>query len=453
MPVQSTPDLARLNDRLVDHARDIKPEGAEVRVVDAILDWLRTAQAEPLFLLLGDLGTGKTIACQRVVQELGRAGPYRPIYVDLRWVNLPKDRMPTLEEIVDPCLAGNTRPGEMAPRTAELLRRAEEEPILWVLDGLDEALVHLTENDSARFTQRLLRLCERTPTRVLLSCRTHFFRKPEEEPRLIRGVCATNYRALTLLPLNEAQIRDFLARSVREIDPDEAMRRLSSVHDLRGLCANPYVLRLVADDLVMIEALRRAGRPIGIALYRSVVESWLNRDSGKHQLLAEDKAALMTHLATWMWRSDATEFPMRGIEAQMYAWIETDPARRRRYRGYSADKLETDLRTSTFLVRKPGEAAAFRFAHPSLLEYFLALGLVEALAADHPEGWTIPEPSAATFDFVRQRLAEVADPRLWARLEAWTSTRRASMRLCALANVQRVLLHRPANLDLPPQEP
>ena len=55
------------------------------------------------------------------------------------------------------------------------------------------------------------------------------------------------------------------------------------------------------------------------------------------------------------------------------------------------------------------DGEAFRFAHTSLQEYFLACYLVEALETGRAEAWALPMPSRETFDFMvelRQRRSE-----------------------------------------------
>jgi hypothetical protein len=215
-----------------------EPTTTGVLAVQALLDWLDDPAGPPLFALLGDVGTGKTITCQRVVRDLERAGgPLRPVYVDLRWLRLD-GRVPTLEQIIDTCLARNVLPGQRPPSASELLRRAEREPLLWVFDGLDEALVHLTAVEGTHFTRELLRLREslragQTRGRLLLSCRTHYFRSLEEERAHFRGqdrggTDAVDYQALTLLPLTEADIREYLAQAVQGLDRKST--RLNSSH-------------------------------------------------------------------------------------------------------------------------------------------------------------------------------------------------------------------------------
>jgi uncharacterized protein YjbI with pentapeptide repeats len=66
--------------------------------------------------------------------------------------------------------------------------------------------------------------------------------------------------------------------------------------------------------------------------------------------------------------------------------------------------LKEDLRTATFLARE-GEDQ-FRFAHTSLLEFFLACHLYRALLDGVMEQWAIPLASRESLDFLGQLLVE-----------------------------------------------
>ena len=88
-----------------------------------------------------------------------------------------------------------------------------------------------------------------------------------------------------------------------------------------------------------------------------------------------------------MWRGRATDMPVRDIENWLHAWLKERPSLSARYVRLDAEQLEEDLRTATFLVRRDGEiptAGAFRFAHASLQEFFLADYLIGAARENAP---------------------------------------------------------------------
>lgn len=418
-------------------------EGAEersgVNALDHLLAWVRDRTEPPLFAVLGEYGMGKTVTLQRFVRrvgelrEAGESALPHPLYFDLRQLTGMRDRVPfTLDEILDACMNGWRREDAPALRAAEVRDIAKTTPVLFVVDGLDEALVHLTEADGVAFTRELLRLHPvrqetAAGSRLVLSCRTHYFKSLAAQTAHFTaqdrgGVEASDYRAMVLLPFGEAQIRTYLQAAVPGIDPDRLMGMLDAVHDLRDLAARPYTLKLVSEFVPELEQLQADGRRVyGVTVYRQVVQRWLHRDVGKHQLKPEHKERLMNHLAAWSWRRGQRTLPVDALEDWFITWLHEDPALRARYRDVHADKLEEDLRTATFLVRHDGDGGGFRFAHTSMQEFFLSGYLFEALQDDRPERWDLPDPSAETWDFFGQRLLEAGPAELVARLSRWAS--------------------------------
>ncbi|WP_295429486.1 pentapeptide repeat-containing protein, partial [uncultured Thiodictyon sp.] len=470
-------------------AKDLEEaQAARDQGVDAIaylLDWIDTAQAPPLFALLGEYGMGKTVTCQRLAvlldqrRQQDQTRPL-PLYLDLRHLTGLDRRVPTLAEIVEECMAR----GWDLPADGERYRFAQfqgwiAQGAVVICDGLDEVLVKLKAADGQTFTQELLRLLPpaqaRRPTdaadppdapavRLLISCRTHYFRTLRDQKTHFTGQergehGAAAYRALVLLPLTPEQVRRYLAAALfadgpgpgvaeAEAQIERILDTVRSVHNLTELTQRPYTLRLVAEFIPEIEQDRLAGRPVyGVTLYRRMVRRWLERDGGKHHILPEHKLLLATHLAAHLWQSGAGLLPADGIERWFRAWLKTEPDLLERYQGVHRDQLDEDLRTATFLVRQDeakagsgagtGNGGGFRFAHTSLLEFFLADFLLGAIRDDAPERWALPRPSPETLDFLGQLLAEAADPRLLATLGGWRLAYRAGSSELLLAYALR----------------
>ncbi len=409
-----------------------------VIALDYLLDWVDDPFAPPLFALLGEYGMGKTVTCQTMKRRLDarrESDRNRPLalYFDLRLVTKLDRRVPTLKQLCEECMERGWQ-GQAATEAYgidDVIRWAAEGAVV-IFDGLDEVLVKLTGADGQAFTRTLLGLAtlvrERNGNqgprpRLLISCRTHYFRTLRDQQNHFTGQeragpDANAFRALVLLPLTGDQVRGYLAATLPDQDPDRILATVAAVHNLTELTRRPYTLKLVADQLPAIEARRLAGRPVfGTTLYGGLVQSWLERDSGKHHIHPDHKLRLAAHLAAHLWREGSGVLSAARLEPWFHAWLEGEPDLRPRYARLHPDQLEEDLRTATFLVREDGvEGSAFRFAHTSLLEYFLADYLLAAVRDDAPEHWALPAPSPETLDFLGQRLAEAESGSLQALL-------------------------------------
>jgi len=266
------------------------------------------------------------------------------------------------------------------------------------------------------FTRQLFRILppavkgEARRGRMLVSCRTHYFRTLRDQQTHFRAedrdnVRAEDYRApFVLLPFTEDQIRKYIAATLPDENTDRVMEVLSSVHNLKEMAKRPYTLSLIAQEFAQIERWKAEGWKVtGLMLYRHMVLSWLERDTGKHQITPDHKQRLMEHLAAELWRAGAKSWRVGELEQWLIDFLEAHPGVAAHYAGKARELLKEDLRTATFLVRE-GEKH-FRFAHTSL-QYFLAGYLRRALVEGRPEDWVMARVSRETVDFLGQWLGE-----------------------------------------------
>ncbi|MBB4268246.1 pentapeptide repeat-containing protein, partial [Roseospira visakhapatnamensis] len=435
------------------HKQDLEPRALRhddtpgEEVLPFIREWIDDADGPPLLALLAEYGMGKTITCQQVATELLEtrqregAGPI-PLYFDLRHVTLRKERVPTLAEALADCIErGWHDRGDGGAFTLENVFDWIAQGAVVIFDGLDEVLVKLDATEGQTFTNALLKLLADARARakdagrpcrlkIIIACRTAYFPTVRaqqthftQEERGEFGPRA--YAALLLLPWDEAQIRAYLSVALPGLEAERVLETIRSVHNLEELAERPFTLKLVAEYIPEIERRRAAGlRVQGVTLYRAMAQRWLERDQGKHRILPDHKMRLVAHLAAHLWTGGRTELPAEDLQAWFHDWREGRPDLRR-YQAMSVDQLEEDLRTATFLSRRDdGQSSAFRFAHTSLLEFFLADFLYRAAAEDRPEGWVMRVPSRETLDFLGQMFAEAEAPDALRRAEAWRHQRR-----------------------------
>jgi nucleoside phosphorylase/uncharacterized protein YjbI with pentapeptide repeats len=435
------------------------PEKSNAQHVNAFEDintWLADADGKPLYALLGEYGMGKTTTCQRLARDLqqrrehGESAPI-PLYFDLRKVErlfaatpqMPEGRVPTLKETIEDCLKNGYLHEGGEPPTYDEVLSAIDTGALVIFDGLDEVLSRLTDTQGLRFTANLLKVLPEAAARrsqrsgpataaprVLLSCRTQFFRNLAEQNNHLTGEHrgaqrATQYRAVVLAPFDDTQILAYLNALFPQADTAALLGQIESVHNLRELAGRPFTLKLVAQFLPRIERWRAQGRPVtGVTLYREVAQEWLIRDKEKQSFQPEDKMQLAGDLAAELWRGQQRGLRAHQLEGWLSRWLATQPPHAS-FLEKPRELLHEDLRNSTFLRRIDGEAATdsrFEFAHTSLQEFFLADYLFRALdaAAADRNAWALPQVSDETLDFLGQMLTEQgADSTALARLSSW----------------------------------
>ena len=408
--------------------------------VERLASWARGLEGEhsSLCALLGNLGTGKTtstVLLTRRLLELRKAGEQAPlpIYFDLRDLSPTTLKDFGLRTLLTQLLTNSS----LSTITVDdVLATVQDEHTLVIFDGLDEVLVHLTPGDGQRLTRSLLEVLdlddrgsqeENPRTRLLLSCRTQYFRTVEEEFSFFDGQGRENkrgkdYLVLTLLPFDEEQIREYLRRNVPEADINQLMETICSVHNLRELASQPVLLDMIREVLLTIDEDLSVGHRVrSVDLYERFVNKWLRRDDGKHSLIPEHKIQLMTHLAWQVWRSGSRTWPARWMEKWMLQFLHAHPDMELHYAGRMPDQWKQDFRTATFLARRGDD---FSFAHSSLLEYFLAKRLADSLEAESEDearaAWDITRPSDETFAFFAELIDRLPSPAQRQRLARLT---------------------------------
>lgn len=472
-----------------------EPGPGEIVAFDDLLQWQAQAEGPPLYALLGEYGMGKTTHCQRLYAHLRAAREQgeavrQPLYFDLRKVeNLRAataqgpGKTPVLREVIEDCLRqGYLHEGGEAPRYEDVLTVIDQGALV-IFDGLDEVLARLADAQAASFVANLLRVlpeaAERQrggqahPPKVLVSCRTQYFRSLLEQHRLLTGGHrgehqAEQYRALVLCPLTEEQVSLYLQAVFPAADQNQLHQQLAAVHNLRELTRRPFTLKLVSQFVPRLEQWRAEGRRIsGATLYREVAAEWLIRDQDKQAFAREDKERLAADLAAHLWRQGRRGLQAKELEDWLGGWLAAqDPGAD--FHQLPRAVLQQDLRNSSFLRRDDtGEGSAqgggrtqsrFEFAHSSLHDFFLADYLHRALRAaaqawaDEPENtaaqqaarqrWAFKRrPSAETLDFLGQLLDEDGSPAaqhpLLAVLQRWRTPYLAGASELQLAYAQR----------------
>jgi len=418
-----------------------------IPVVARLLDWAQEPQAKSVFAILGEYGMGKTISSQLFDKQLrslltqNKLLPV-PLYFDLRHVTSKTlaDGF-QFSDIINDCIRFGWLKSDSSEEFSfsDIERWANQSGVVLIFDGLDEVLVKLSESDGRIFTDQLykyqaqLKANSKQPVKMLLTCRSQYFKTLDRQKDHFTGqerggVSADDIEAMVMLPLTEEQITNYLRHALPGIDPATIIDMVKSVHDLHDLSKRPFTLKLVGEFFPALEEDRKAGKAIsGVSLYRRVVERWLNRDDGKHQIKSDHKLQLASHLAALLWKQKQSALPASEIEDWFQSWLMDNPTIENRYKAVKSELLEEDLRTATFLCRQDSEEGSrFRFSHTSLQEYFLANYLLQAISANKPEHWALAKPSRETLVFLAQLLAEPENKSLLYKLSEWRKIYRQS---------------------------
>ena len=404
----------------------------------------------PFCAILGDYGTGKTFLARMFTEKLlemhgSREDVPLPVYLNFKNLTSNRERrVPTLEELLSDILRNQGMTSVPADR---LLKLAHDRKVLLIFDGIDEKTVNLTPSEAYQFWHQLRRAVrlpqtdtrrsrpkmsqedgpgsplhdpaqEDRPTdpcsKVLLTCRTHYFRNMGDAGTQMTGnredgLRTSDFQIGHLNPFDSEMIERYVKQVVTPEQAEAVLKLIRTVYNLKDLVTRPYLLALLVEHL---RDLKRGGvEQVASAagLYELVVRSWLDRDYGKHTVVPKAKELMVEELAAYMWSAGSEVLEVDDLEnwvgmhvGPLMPGVTFSPA--------DMQLVAADVRAATFLGWKD-TGGEFRFLHRSLQEFFLARRAVRGLSKSDPSPLAVPILSEETRQFVLD-LLQSAVPRL-----------------------------------------
>ena len=105
----------------------------------------------------------------------------------------------------------------------------------------------------------------------------------------------------------------------------------------------------------------------------------------------------MRELAAYMWKQGLVELEYPDLDEWFSNWLNKNQHISNEYINESREKLKSDLRGATFIIRP--HSNIFRFSHTSLYEFFLAWYLFESLKKENIQNFNMNIPSNETMEF------------------------------------------------------
>lgn len=348
--------------------------GSHSLAFGVIDEWLSDSNWNQL-TLLGDVGTGKSFLSKMLAHRLALKfldNPLEnpvPILIDLR----NADRQFSIEGLVLTHLSKNG----LSRISFETFQYAlSQGNIVLILDGFDEMASRVTPQITNRNFQELAS-CVQGRAKVLLTCRTHYFKCRTEEEEVILGsskdygsetvrdlywelISRKGFRIGYIRPFEVTQIEEYIHRCKGK-QSHNALNRIRYTYNLMELSQRPMLLEMIVKSIDKLTSTEI--NPT--TLYMVYTDAWIHRDQWRDVLTPEVKLSFLMTLTYNLWHDDANSIHytqlLDCIQQKLKTQIQTPQ---------QLVEFDTEIRTATFLTRD--DSGNYGFAHKSYAEYFLA---------------------------------------------------------------------------------
>ena len=235
--------------------------------------------------------------------------------------------------------------------------------------------------------------CVKGRAKVLLTCRTHYFKSRTEEEEIVLGggqdlgtetardlyfelISRKGFRIAYLRPFEVPQIEEY----VKKVRPDTAKRDLTKIRATYNLMESfPKAYAPLEMIVKSIDKLS-AGEINPATLYTIYTDAWIHRDKWRDVLSPNAKLAFLMALANCLWQEDL----LRIHHTRLLEYVELELATQIQ-NPQQLIEVDNEIRTASFLTRD--QLGYYGFAHKSYSEFFIARYLSLKLAEGDLSGF------------------------------------------------------------------
>jgi hypothetical protein len=347
-------------------------KGEEIHdVVEYIRNWVHGDHGIHI-TLLGDFGSGKTTVSERIAHDLSEDYISNkleriPILIQLKKVSIGN----SIEAAITDVFVNHLKI-DMNYNTFAALNKMGK--FVLILDGFDEIASAPSEALIVRIFRELDKLSEQNG-KIILTCRTHFFKENTAIHELHSGsVLYTaisekyGYELLFLEPFSHEQIIDYLEKWAGD-ECEKYIAAINEVYNLSDLATRPVLLNMIAKTIPQIDT-STSPKVNAASLYTLYTNFWLERDDWRSEIKVNDRRRLTIALSTHLFCNEKQYIHYSELPAIVEIISEE------RF-GLSVDAIDYELRTCNFLRRD--HRGIYSFVHKSFMEFFLASAFIDQL--------------------------------------------------------------------------
>jgi len=367
--------------------RGFLENGERVEDVEKYInDWTENDKSVQL-TILGDFGAGKTTICERIVLEkvkllnktdLLESNTRIPILIELKSYT---EGVP-VESLITNFLV-NELNIDINFKEFDTLNKSGK--FLIILDGFDE-IANLTDEETIVKTFLELDKLVEPNSKIILSCRTHFFKTNDDihnlhkkGSKLYNAISGKfGYSFLFIEEFNIEQIEIYLKSWDKE-NYNFYLNLINSIYNLKDLATRPVLLNMIVKT---IPQLSKSENVINASiLYKTYIRFWLERDGWRTKINVNQRKELAERIADHLYMNDISIIHFKEL---------AEFCKSLNFQQHRFEILDFELRTCNFMKRDV--KGNYMFVHKSFQEYILASILFDQLLSKNTikVKWILP---------------------------------------------------------------
>jgi len=366
-----------------------------VGTIDDYLEkWLRL-EGQLQLTVLGDYGTGKSTVAKRLEYQQAKrylenpAKERIPVLIELKIYQ----KSISIESLITDLLINKYSVEIKNFNTFKLLN--ESGKLLLILDGFDEMASRVDKKVTLANFREFDKLISEN-SKVILTCRTHYFKNQDEIHKLHQGTEIYNkidekggYTLLFLNPLKEEDFVIYLKKFFPE-NWEKYHQTIINTYNLRELAEKPILLELMVQTLPQIK-IEENEKLNHASLYDRYTKFWLNRDDWRSYLESIEREFITEEIAFYLFINNKDRIFYEELPKLIQ---EKFPAKR----NFEMEYLDQDVRTCTFLNRD--EKGDYSFVHQSFMEFFVAKQFAREIKNKKPNNFKLKKLSPEIAGFL-----------------------------------------------------